>query len=80
MTIPPKSPQQAPGLPPPFSAMSLSQATTGAHGHGNKEVQEIQVGLLVRRRAGDTHAASQVTSLSKACPNTRELGRTPRQG
>lgn len=32
------------------------------------------MGLWVRRRAGDTHAASQVTSFSKACPNTGELG------
>lgn len=78
MTIPPSSPQQALGLPAPFSARSLSP--TGAHGHGNKEAQEIQVRSWVRRRAGDTHAASQVTPLSKACPDTGEQGGTPRQG
>lgn len=40
-----------------------------------KVVQEVQVGFWVRRRAGDTHAASQVTPVSKA----RELGGTPQQ-
>lgn len=38
------------------------------------------MGFWVRRRARDIGAASQVTSLCKACPSTGELGENPSRG